>query len=63
MHRASGPAARGIRLPTMTQDCFSRPDHCLNHAVNEVNARQNRPKADILPVNERLQGAVSSKLH
>jgi len=63
LQRASNPTARCIRLSAMMHDSFSRLNQCLNHPFDEVNARQNRPKADILTINKRHQEADSSKPH
>ncbi|MEX0740938.1 MAG: DUF3135 domain-containing protein [Pseudohongiella sp.] len=63
LQRASNPTARCIRLSGMMHDSFSRLNHCLQHPFDEVNARQNRPKADILPMIQRHQRTDSSKPH
>ena len=64
LQRASNPTARCIRLSDMMHDSFARLNHCLQHPFDEVNARQSRPKADILPLDPRRRQRVnSSKPH
>lgn len=63
LQRASNPTARCIRLSDMMHESFSRLNHCLHHPFDEVNARQNRPEADILPMNRRRQSPDPSKPH
>ena len=35
-------------------------NHCLQHPFDEVSTRQNRPKADILPMSRRRPGTARS---
>ena len=63
LQRASNPTARCVRLSDMMHDSFSRLNHCLHHPFDEVNARQNQPKADILPLIQRHRRADPSKPH
>ncbi|OFE12199.1 hypothetical protein PHACT_02835 [Pseudohongiella acticola] len=64
LRRASNPTARCLRLSDMMHDSFARLNHCLHHPLDEVNARQGRPKADILNMDSRRRQRVkSSKPH
>ena len=56
LQRATNPTARCIRLSGMMHDSFARLNHCLHHPFDEGYTRQNRPKADILPMKSRHSG-------
>lgn len=56
LQRATNPTARCVRMAGMMHDSFARLNHCLQHPLDEVNTRHNRPKADILPMKSRHPG-------
>ncbi|HDZ09572.1 DUF3135 domain-containing protein [Pseudohongiella sp.] len=60
LRRATNPTARCLRISDMMHDSFSRLNHCLQHPFDEVSTRQNRPKADILPMSRRRPGTARS---
>lgn len=53
LRRAGNPAARILRLSGMMQDAFHELNYCLNNPADALMARQNTPKADIVPLIRR----------
>lgn len=53
LRRAGNPTARFLRLSDMMQQSFFELNDCLNNPADAVAARQNRGKADIVPLIRR----------
>lgn len=64
LKRAGNPTARCLRLSGMMHESFAELNHCLHHPFDVVSARQQQPKADILPLTRRRQNTTDkSKPH
>jgi hypothetical protein len=50
LRRAGNPTARFLRLSDMMHESFHELNFCLNNPAEAVIARQNTPKADIVPL-------------
>lgn len=63
LRRAGNPTARFLRLSDMMHESFSELNFCLNNPLDAVMARQNTPKADIVPLFPRSSGHTPSDKH
>ncbi|MBU2097812.1 MAG: DUF3135 domain-containing protein [Gammaproteobacteria bacterium] len=63
LRRAGNPTARFLRLSDMMHESFYELNHCLNNPVDAVMARQNTPKADIVPLVRRPTEHTPSGRH
>lgn len=63
LQRASNPTARFLRLSDMMHKSFHELNYCLNNPIAAVMARQNTPKADIVPLFRQLPDNTPSGRH